>query len=352
MRKLTIYKYYFTDSACYKAAQVQTQKGVQVHCTTKGASYLKRWVGPDDGRLGQNRYGNHHNDPDGDVCANAYIGKLADGTVACYQALPWDYRCWLSANGANGNANKLGYIGFEIAADNLDKEDYFQAAVMGVSVNLTAYLCGLLGVNPWDVVKSYKAGEAFAVMDHHELATRKLASGHADISHWLKRYNLTMDDYRSAVEAAMEEGVEVTYIDAMADMPPRTLRKGDRGTDVEELQRILNQDPRYPTKVDGIFGSDTEASVRAFQADHGLTADGIVGAKTWAKLREVQEPTEDDNGEKPADTEESSGETPSAVPDGSSPQGGASGWDNMTLEEKVEDLNSRLLAVEGGDTDG
>ena len=143
--------------------------------------------------------------------------------------------------------------------------------------------------------------------------------------------------------------VEVEY-DLPADvieMAQRTLRKGDRGTDVEELQRILNADPRYPTKVDGIFGSDTEASVRAFQADHGLTADGIVGAKTWAKLREGQEPTEDDNGDKPGDTEDSSGETPSAVPDGSSPQGGASGWNTMTLEEKVEDLNSRLTALEG-----
>lgn len=335
MRKLTIYKYYFTDSACYKAARVQEQKGVQAHCTTKGASYLRRWVGPDDGRLGQNRYGNHHNDPDGDVCASAYIGKLADGTVACYQTLPWDYRCWLSGSGSNGNANKLGYIGFEIAADNLTDETYFQEAVMGVSVNLTAHLCQQMGVNPWDVVKSYKAGDALAVMDHHELASRKLASGHADISHWLKRYNLTMDDYRSAVEAAMEEGIDVTYIDAMADMPPRTLRKGDKGEDVRSLQVALNADPRYPTKVDGIFGGDTESSVRAFQADHGLTADGIVGPKTWAALETAASHEDDTEGQPEEVTKESSVT-----------------WAAMTLEEKVEDLNRRLLAVEGGDTNG
>lgn len=284
MRKLTIYKYYFTDSACYKTEQVQEQKGVQVHCTTKGASYLKRWVGPDDGRLGQNKYGNHHNDPDGDVCANAYIGKLADGTVACYQALPWEYRCWLSANGSNGNANKLGYIGFEVACDNMVDEAYFREAVLGVSVNLTAYLCQLLGVNPWDVVKKYKSGEAFVVMDHHELATRKLASGHADISNWLKKFGFTMDDYRAAVEDAMEEGVEVTYIDAMGDMPPRTLRKGDKGEDVRELQTKLDGDKRYPTIVDGEYTSDTVTSVRAFQSDHGLSVDGICGPKTREKL--------------------------------------------------------------------
>ena len=96
---------------------------------------------------------------------------------------------------------------------------------------------------------------------------------------------------------------DVEY-DLLADevvLAPRTLRKGDRGTDVEEVQRILNQDPRYPTKVDGIFGADTVTSVRAFQADHGLTADGIVGAKTNAKLREVSLPDEDDNGDKPSE---------------------------------------------------
>lgn len=215
MRSLTIYRYYFRDSDCYNAAQVQEQRGVQVHSTVSGASYLRRWVGPDDGRLGKNQYNNHHNRPDGDVCANAYIGRLPDKTVACYQTLPWDYRCWLSANYTNGNANKLGYIGFEIAADGLTDPDYFREAVMGVSVNLTAYLCIMLGTTPTTVLESYKQGDALAVMDHSELRKVRLASNHSDISHWLKKHGLTMDDYRAAVAEAMAEGVEVTYIDAV-----------------------------------------------------------------------------------------------------------------------------------------
>jgi hypothetical protein len=79
-------------------------------------------------------------------------------------------------------------------------------------------------------------------------------------------------------------GVEYDLEADIATMPPRTLRKGSQGLDVERLQQLLNTDPRYPTKVDGIFGGDTESSVRAFQADHGLTADGIVGKQTWAEL--------------------------------------------------------------------
>jgi peptidoglycan hydrolase-like protein with peptidoglycan-binding domain len=37
-------------------------------------------------------------------------------------------------------------------------------------------------------------------------------------------------------------------------------------------------------KVDGVFGAETEKAVRQFQADHGLTVDGVVGRKTWAAL--------------------------------------------------------------------
>ena len=40
--------------------------------------------------------------------------------------------------------------------------------------------------------------------------------------------------------------------------------------------------------VDGIFGADTLAAVKAFQRDQGLNADGIVGAATWAALENPQ----------------------------------------------------------------
>ena len=60
------------------------------------------------------------------------------------------------------------------------------------------------------------------------------------------------------------------------------LRIGSRGEDVKTLQRILN------LADDGIFGPVTDEAVRAFQAEHGLGIDGVVGTQTWAALKEVK----------------------------------------------------------------
>ena len=63
----------------------------------------------------------------------------------------------------------------------------------------------------------------------------------------------------------------------------RTLRKGDRGTDVRTLQTLLTK-AGYTVAVDGIFGNKTYESVKAYQADRGLAVDGVVGKITWSEL--------------------------------------------------------------------
>jgi hypothetical protein len=70
---------------------------------------------------------------------------------------------------------------------------------------------------------------------------------------------------------------------------PVTLKKGDKGPDVSELQRLLTQ-RGYPVTVDGDFGTKTYEAVRAFQSQnldqHGqpLVVDGKVGPLTWWSL--------------------------------------------------------------------
>lgn len=77
-----------------------------------------------------------------------------------------------------------------------------------------------------------------------------------------------------------------------------TIRKGSKGDAVKEMQQLL-MDRGYNLGkwgADGDFGSATEAAVKAFQKDNGLTADGICGPKTWAKLLQggtVNDPMKD-----------------------------------------------------------
>jgi hypothetical protein len=91
--------------------------------------------------------------------------------------------------------------------------------------------------------------------------------------------------------------------DAPVRMNPPTLRKGDTGAAVEELQDALvdasttgamyapctskKDGPLTSHKCSwkvGTFDEDTEDSVKAFQSSKGLGVDGVVGKNTWAAL--------------------------------------------------------------------
>ena len=64
-----------------------------------------------------------------------------------------------------------------------------------------------------------------------------------------------------------------------AEAPTRVLiKRGAKGTQVEELQKLLN------ITVDGDFGIITESTVKTYQQENGLKVDGVVGLKTWEVL--------------------------------------------------------------------
>ena len=60
-----------------------------------------------------------------------------------------------------------------------------------------------------------------------------------------------------------------------------------RGSDVAQLQSILELIGYNPGEIDGIFGTRTEEAVKAFQRNNGLSPDGIVGPKTYEKLEPI-----------------------------------------------------------------
>jgi murein L,D-transpeptidase YcbB/YkuD len=62
------------------------------------------------------------------------------------------------------------------------------------------------------------------------------------------------------------------------------IKQGSKGSDVTALQQRLTALGYNPGTADGTFGPSTTAAVMAFQKAAGLTADGVVGATTWAAL--------------------------------------------------------------------
>lgn len=191
---MNLRKLILTNNACYKAGRTIVPKGVMVHSTGANNPNLKRYVGPDDGLLGKNQYNNHWNQdkPDGrQVCVHGFIGKLADGSIATYQTLPWNHRGWHCGSGAKGSGNDT-HIGFEICEDGLTDTSYF-SAIYKEAVELCAYLCKQYGLTEKDIIchsEGYKLG---------------IASNHGDVMHWWPKHGKNMDTFRAEVGKLLAE---------------------------------------------------------------------------------------------------------------------------------------------------
>ena len=215
----------FTENRCYQAGRVIKPKGVMVHSTGANNPNLRRYVQPVSttpdragllARLGTNPNGNHWNRAGLSVCVHGFIGKLADGSVAAVQTLPWNRRGWHAGNGSSGRSANDSHISFEICEDGLDDPDYFARAYRE-AVELTALLCREYGLDPLaDGV----------VICHQEGYRRGIASNHGDVLHWFPRFGKSMDDFRADVAAVLtskqdpeKEVDEMKYYKTLGDVP-------------------------------------------------------------------------------------------------------------------------------------
>ena len=182
---MNLQKCFLTNNKCYKAGKTITPKGIMVHSTGANNPNLKRYVQPDDGKLGLNTYGNHWNTGDLSVCVHAFIGKLKDGTVATYQTLPWNHRGWHGGGKSNDT-----HIGFEICEDGLSDANYFKK-VYQEAVELCVYLCKMFNLTEKDIIC------------HSEGYEKGIASNHADVMHWFPKHGKSMDTFRADVKAKL-----------------------------------------------------------------------------------------------------------------------------------------------------
>ncbi len=78
---------------------------------------------------------------------------------------------------------------------------------------------------------------------------------------------------------------QALYTGVPLNMP--ILQRGCQGEAVITLQTVLQGVNFFRGEINGKFGLDTDAAVRAFQKRYGLVPDGIVGAYTWLALSKV-----------------------------------------------------------------
>jgi N-acetylmuramoyl-L-alanine amidase len=217
---MNLRKLILTNNDCYKSGRTITVKGIMVHSTGANNPTLKRYVGPDDGLLGKNQYGNHWNTPKPggrQVCVHGFIGKLADGSVATYQTLPWNMRGWHGGSGKNGSVNDT-HIGFEICEDALTDASYFNA-VYKEAAELCAYLCKEYNLDP------VKDG---VIIGHYEGYNRGIASNHGDPKNWFPKHGKSMDTFRAYVKELMGASApKPTPAPTPAPSTPTTYKVGD-----------------------------------------------------------------------------------------------------------------------------
>ena len=89
----------------------------------------------------------------------------------------------------------------------------------------------------------------------------------------------------SAIDYAM--GIAGGSSSGTADSSGSSFGLGDTSATILWMQELLKELGYYAAECTGHFGSKTQAAVKLFQADHGLTADGVAGSKTLAALQEA-----------------------------------------------------------------
>lgn len=199
-----------TQSTCYKGTRTMEVLGVLWHSTGANNPTIKRYVQPSDNDpdrekllaiIGKNTNGNDWNHIQREAGLNCWIGKLADGTVATVQTMPWNFRPWGCGSGSKGSCNS-GWVQFEICEDGLTDPDYFRK-VYQEACEITAYLCKLYNIDPQGTV-TVNGVKIPTILCHQDSYKLGFGSNHGDVLHWFPKFGKSMADARNDVAALLK----------------------------------------------------------------------------------------------------------------------------------------------------
>ena len=242
---------------------------------------------------------------------DAYVdGDYGDTTVAAVKAFQKKYN--LTADGIAGKETLKKLDSVYKNADSDKDDDSLRMGDSGSAVKDLQTKLKKLGYYSGTVDSTFGSGT------------------YAAVRAFQKKYNLTADGVAGSETL---KKLDSAYKNADSDKDDDSLRMGDSGSAVKDLQTKLKKLGYYSGTVDSTFGSGTYAAVRAFQKKYNLTADGVAGSETLKKL---------DSAYKNADSDKDDG----------SLRKGATGSAVKNLQTKLKKLGFYNASIDGdyGDT--
>ena len=242
---------------------------------------------------------------------DAYVdGDYGDTTVAAVKAFQKKYN--LTADGIAGKETLKKLDSVYKNADSDKDDDSLRMGDSGSAVKDLQTKLKKLGYYSGTVDSTFGSGT------------------YAAVRAFQKKYNLTADGVAGSETLKKLDSV---YKNADSDKDDDSLRMGDSGSAVKDLQTKLKKLGYYDGTVDSTFGSGTYAAVKAFQKKYNLTADGVAGSETLKKL---------DSAYKNADSDK----------DDDSLRKGATGSAVKNLQTKLKKLGFYNASIDGdyGDT--
>ena len=242
---------------------------------------------------------------------DAYVdGDYGDTTVAAVKAFQKKYN--LTADGIAGKETLKKLDSVYENANSAKDDDSLRLGDSGSAVKDLQTKLKKLGYYSGTVDSTFGSGT------------------YAAVRAFQKKYNLTADGVAGSETL---KKLDSAYKNADSDKDDDSLRMGDSGSAVKDLQTKLKKLGYYSGTVDSTFGSGTYAAVRAFQKKYNLTADGVAGSETLKKL---------DSAYKNADSDKDDG----------SLRKGATGSAVKNLQTKLKKLGFYNAYVDGsyGDT--